>query len=181
MIRTVLISGLLTKERLDRVLGEFRRVAADTSETDNLVIVVSATAGNSIAARHFIEEVLGDERMSRLAERAEVKIYEAQSVATLLAFAFGATRELSAAGKIGFDLGERMVQVGNPDDYDQDGCLTPQFMQRWQAYKDAVLNLLHRLGLDADPDLRMKFLAAEGRLDLSAQECLRRGIVSRVF
>jgi hypothetical protein len=181
VIRTVLISGLLIKERLDRALGEFRRVAADTSETDNLVIIVSSTAGNSIATLHFIEEVLGDERMSCLAERAEVKIYEAQSVATLLAFAFGATRELSAAGKIGFDLGERMVQVGNPDDYDQDGCLTPQFTQRWQAYKDAVLNLLHRLGLDADPDLQMKFWAAEGRLDLPAQECLRRGIISRVF
>jgi hypothetical protein len=176
-----LISGLLTQERLDRVLGEFRRVVADTSDTDNLVVVVSSTAGNSIATLHFTEEVLGDERMRCLVEQAQVKIYEAQSVATLVAFAFGATREMSAEGKIGFDLGERMVQVGNPDDYGQDGCLTPQFMQKWQAYQDAVLKLLQRLGLDADPDLHMKFWAAEGRLDLSAKECLHRGLVSRVF
>ena len=181
MIRTILISGLLTQERLDRVFAEFRRVAANTSAADHLVVIVNSTAGNSIATRLFIENVLGDERMRRLAEQAQVKIYEAQSVATLVAFAFGATRELSAEGKIGFDLGQRIVQVGNPDDYVQDGCLTPQFLERWQAYKDAVMQLMRRLGLDADPDLHMRFWAAEGRLDLSAQECLRLGIVSRVF
>lgn len=181
MIRTILISGLLTQERLDRVFEELRHVAADTSATDNLAVVVNSTAGSSVAALRFIENVLGDEQMRCLAERAEVKIYEAQSVATLLAFAFGTTRELSAEGKIGFDLGERIVQVGNPDHYEQDGCLTPQFLERWQAYKDAVLQLMRRLGLDADPDLNMRFCAAECRLDLSAQECLRRGLVSRVF
>ena len=181
MIRTILISGLLTKERLDRVFEELRHVAADTSGTDNLVVVVNSTAGSSVAALRFIENVLDDERMRCLAERAEVKIYEAQSVATLIAFAFGTTRELSTEGKICFDLGERIVQVGNPDHYDQDGCLTPQFVERGQAYIDSVLKLLRRLGLDADPDLEMRFWAAEGRLDLSAQECLRRGIVSRVF
>jgi hypothetical protein len=181
VIRAILISGVLTQQRLDRVFGDLRRIAAETSAVDNLVVIVNSTAGNSIATRLFIENVLGDERMRCLVEQAQVKIYEAQSVATLVAFAFGATRELSAEGKIGFDLGERIVQVGNPDDYNQDGCLTPQFMKNWQAYQDAVLELLQRLGLDADPDLHMKFWAAEGRLDLSAHECLRRGIVSRVF
>jgi hypothetical protein len=181
VIRTILISGLLTKERLDRVFEELRRVAADTAATDDLVVVVNSTAGNFAATLAFIENVLGDEWIRCLAERASVKVYEARSVATLFAFAFGPTRELSADGKIGFDLGERIVQVGNPDHYDQDGCLTPQFVERWQAYKDAVLKLLRRLGLQADRDLDTRFWAQEGRLDLSAQECLRRGLVSRVF
>src|ERR1017187_5492702 len=181
VIRTVLISGLLTKERLDRVFEELRHVAADTSATDNLVVVVNSTAGSSVATLRFIESVLGDEGMRYLAERAQVKIYEAQSVATLLAFAFGSTRELSATGKIGFDLGERIVQVGNPEHYEQGGRLTPQFVERWQAYRDAVLELMRRLGLDADPDLNMRFCASESRLELSAHECLHRGIVNRVF
>jgi len=172
---------MLTRERLDRVFAEFRIAAADTSATENLVLLVNSEGGNSIATLRFIQSVLDDERMRSLAERAEVKIYGAKSVATLLAFAFGATRELSAEGEIGFDLGERIVQVGNPDDYEQDGRLTPQFMDRWQAYRDAVLELMRRLGLDADPDLNMRFCASEWRLELSAHECLRRGIVNRVF
>lgn len=181
MIRTILISGLLTSERLDRVFAESRTATADTSATDNLVLIVNSEGGNSIATLRFIQDVLGDERMRSSAERAEVKIYEAKSVATLLAFSFGATREMSTEGKIGFDLGERIVQVGNPDHYEQDGRLTPQFMERWQAYKDAVLELMRRLDLDADPDLNMRFCAAESRLELSAHECLHRGIVNRVF
>jgi len=50
----------------------------------------------------------------RLAERAEVKIYDAHSTAALVALALGSKWELSANAKIGFHLGETNVQVGNP-------------------------------------------------------------------
>ena len=181
MIRTVLISGALTEERLGQVAGELRRLATDTSRTDNLVVIINSAAGNSAAALRFIDDLSGSEHLKRLVELAEVKIYEAKSVATLLAFAFGGTRELSVQGKIGFDLGERVVQVGNPDHYEPEGRLAPQFMERWLAYRNAVLSLMHRLGLDADPDIETRFCGAEYHLELPAPECLRRGIINRIF
>jgi hypothetical protein len=52
---------------------------------------------------------------------------------------------------------------------------------RWQECRDAVYKLLRDLGLDADTSFWTTFYAREESLELSAQECLSRGIVSRLF
>jgi hypothetical protein len=171
---------LLTKARLDRAIEEMRRVAVGTSVDDNLVLVFNSPGGDSLAALRFLDAVQGDERTRRLAERAEVKIYDAHSTAALVAFALGSKRELSAKAQIGFHLGETNVQVGNPDHFDQDGRLAPWIVEEWRRYRTAVTELMNRLGLDTDRKLQAKFWAT-GRLDLSAEECLRRGLVSRLF
>jgi ATP-dependent protease ClpP protease subunit len=177
--RTILVSGPITKERLDRLFDELSR-AADNSDCDP-ILIIDSTGGNSAATLRFLDKLRGDTRLRQMADRVKVKIYEAQSAATLLAFAFGSTRELWKEGKVGFHVGERIVQVGNPDHYGDDGCLTPQFVGRWQECRDAVYKLLRDLGLDADTNLWATFYAREESLELSAQECLSTGIVSRLF
>ena len=180
MIATILISGLLTKARLDRAIEEMRHVAVGNSADENLVLVFNSPGGDCSAALRFLDAVQGDERIRRLAERAEVKIYEAHSTAALVAFALGSKRELSANAKIGFHLGETNVQVGNPDHFCQDGRLATWIVEEWRSYRTAVTELMNRLGLDTDRKLQAAFWAT-GRLDLSAPECLRLGLVTRVF
>jgi ATP-dependent protease ClpP protease subunit len=180
VITTILISGLLTKARLDRAIEEIRHVAVGNSADENLVLIFNSPGGDCFAALRFLDAVHGDERTRRLAERAEVKIYDAHSTAAMVAFALGSKWELWVNAKIGFHLGETNVQVGNPDHFDQDGRLAAWIVEEWRRYRTAVTELMDRLGLNTDRKLQAEFWAT-GRLDLSARECLRRGLVSRLF
>lgn len=113
-------------------------------------------------------------------ERAKVKIYKARAAAALLAFGLGSEWELSAKAKILFHLGGITVQVGNADHFTQDGRIDASIIESWQKYRSAVAELTERLGLQTDPHLQAT-LWATGEIELSAQECLRRGLVSRLF
>jgi hypothetical protein len=175
-----LISGWLTKERLDQIIEELRNIASNSSPDDKLTFVFNSPGGEWRPVLKFLGTALGEERTRSLVEHAEIKIYEANSVAAFLAFTLGSGRELAADTKISLDVGKIEAQFGNPDHIDQDGRLATWIFDEWREYRSAVYSLVERLGLNADPILSTR-MAACGGLELSAQECLRRGLVSRTF
>ena len=179
VIETILISGLLTEERLHRALQELRNIA-ETSADLEVVFLIDSPGGGISCTLEFLDAVLREDGLCRLAERAMVKIYEAHSSAAYLAFSLGATHELAAQASVGFHLGKIQVQTGNPEQLLPDGRVSPKIMETWRRYQSAVFRLAKRLGLDDNPNLTGK-LAASGRVELTAEECLRRGIVNRLF
>jgi hypothetical protein len=179
-IRTILISGWLTKGRLDQVLEELRHIASNSNPDDRLTFVFNSPGGAWRPVRRFLGTVLGEEQTRLLVEQAEIKIYEAHSVAAFLAFTLGSVRELAVDTKISLHVGKIEAQFGNPDYIDQDGRLATWIFDEAREYSSALYSLFERLGLNADPVLGDK-IGACGGLELSAQDCLRRGLVNRTF
>lgn len=179
--RTILISGTLTERRLGLVLRELRAVAAQNSNVDGeVVLVFESGAGELFSTMAFMDEVAQDGSLRHLVERARVKIYEACPPAALLAFSWGASRELAVDAKIQFSLGQLTLQMGNPSQLAADGRLPDQMCNDWRRYRSIVEQLMDRLGLSRDPDLATEMYAT-GRFTLTAKDCLKRGLVSRLF
>lgn len=178
---TILISGSLTEQRLCTVLRELRALAARKSTADrDVVLVFDSGVGEMFSTMAFMEAVAQDDLVRHLVERASVKIYETCPPAALIAFSWGAKRELAAAAKVQFSLGHLTLQMGNPNQLAVDGRLSAQLCKDWRQYRSTVLQLMDRLGLSRDPALAAELCAAE-RLTLTAEECLKRGLVSRLF
>ena len=179
--KTILISGTLTEQRLCTVLRELRALAAPSTTPDgDVVLVFESSAGEIFSTMAFMEAVAQEELLRHLVERASVKIYEACFPAALIAFSWGAKRELAAAAKIQFSFGRLTLQMGNPNQLAGDGRLSAQLCKDWRRYRSAVLQLMDRLGLNRDSVLAAELYATE-RLTLTAEDCLKRGLVSRLF
>jgi ATP-dependent protease ClpP protease subunit len=178
--RTILLSGLLTEEPLNRVLHELRDIAADSSSDEDVVFLFDSPGGAMFPTVAFLDAVLGDNDLRRVVGRARVKIYQAHLVAALLAFSLGIRREIAAQTKVCFNTGRMTVQVGDPEHFESDGRVSSQIMDGWRKYQSMVYRLMRQLGLDDDPKLQAQLLGG-GRVELTAEECLLRGIVDRLF
>jgi ATP-dependent protease ClpP protease subunit len=174
-IRTVLISGFLSREVLTRVLIEMRDLAALSDE--EVIFLLDSCDGNMFAIDTFLESLQQESSLRRIAERASVKIYNAQEGAALVAFSMGRRHELARDAKVTFTLGNLVVQVGNPDHVDSDWRISSQRMSAWFKHRGMVYELLTERGLSDLTDT----LCAAGRIELPAEECLRRGLVGRLF
>jgi hypothetical protein len=174
-IRTVLISGLLSREVLDRILLEMRDLAASSDE--EVIFLVDSSEGEMFAIDSFLESVQQESGLRRIAERASVKIYKAQAGPALLAFSLGCRHELARDTKVAFTLGNLTIQSGNPDHVDSDWRISSQLMTPWLKHQRMVYELVDRRGLS---DLTTMLLAA-GWIGLSSEECLKRGLVARLF
>ena len=179
MVTPVLMSGALNKKRLDRALVEIGRIAAEAPTNGDLVLLVDSSEGDAAAALHFLRSLRGDDPTSSVAARARVKIYNAHGVAALLAFTLGCEREMSATSEVIFDVGERKVQIGKAGECGLDLRLYTDFVEEWREYYSTLTRLMQRLGLF--DDLYETFVAWEFKLHLSGKECLRRGLVRRLF
>ena len=124
-----------------------------------------------------IECVLLEERTRALVEQAEVKIYEAHSAAALLAFALGSWREIAAGTNIGFHLGEVTLPFWKIDRDDR--RITEKILKNHRDGETLLRQLMERYGLN-EPKLYTE-LYRSGWLYLTADECLRRGLVQGVF
>jgi hypothetical protein len=127
-----------------------------------------------------MDEVAQDGSLHHLVECARVKIYRSCPPAALLAFSWGASRELAVRTKIQFSLGQLTLQMVNPSQLAADGRLPDQMCKDWRRYRSIVEQLMDRLRLSRDPDLATEMYAT-GRLTLTAEDCLKRGLVSRLF
>jgi hypothetical protein len=174
-IRTVLISGFLSREVLTRVLLEMMDLAALSD--DEVTFLLDSSDGNMFAIDTFLEYVQQESSLRQMAERASMKIYNAQESAALVAFSMGRRHELARDAKVSFTLGNLVVQVGNPDHVDSYWRVRSERMNAWFKHRGMVYELVKRRGLS---DL-ITDLAAAGWIELPAEECLRRGLVGRLF
>jgi hypothetical protein len=177
MIRTVLISGRITKAQLERRLQEVREICTHSSADQKLVFVFDSPGGDGFASRTFVESLLHDDSTRYFVERAEVKIYCAYSAAAYLAFSVGSLREIEAEGKIGFHMGELNVDFW---EIDKEGRLSTPLLEKYRLFHEALLKLLATLRLASDPKLNAE-LWASGWLYLTAEECLERRLVHGLF
>ena len=145
---------------------------------EEVVFLFESPGGSLSAVLTFLDAVMQDHHLRRVVERAQVKIYEAHSAAALLAFSLGRMHELSRQTKVGFHLGKITVQVDNLEHFELDGRVSPQIMDGWRKYESMVWNLAKRLGFDAKLNTE-RF--ASGRVELTAEKCLRRSFVERLF
>jgi ATP-dependent protease ClpP protease subunit len=177
VIRSLLISGFLDDARLARVLGEILDISA-AAEADRKVVVVFDSEGGSLPALlAFLECVLEDESTRALIERADVKVYKADSAAALLAFWMGGRREMAAGTRIGFHLPLLTLKFWEVDR--ESRRIDARIVKQCQRYEALLADLMKRCGLD-EPRLKAE-LYGSGWLYLSAEEALGRGLVDEVF
>ena len=179
-IRTILISGLIDEDVLNRVQCELQDIAADSSSNEDVVFLFDSPGGALFPTVEFLHTVLQKEGLRRIVERASVKIYRAHLAAALLAFSLGSKHELASETTVCFSLGQLTLQVGNREHFESSGRVSPRLMEGWRRYRLMADGLMKRLGLNCDSKL-MSELYACGRVELTADDCLRRGLVNRLF
>ncbi|OHB17285.1 MAG: hypothetical protein A2544_01650 [Candidatus Zambryskibacteria bacterium RIFOXYD2_FULL_43_10] len=134
-------------------------------------LVMKSHGGDIVSALNFVDWV------QSLGVKFSVKIYEAQSAAAFVAFSLADEIELHSFAEIGFHLGEIPVSI---NDIMPNGQLPQTMRENLSRYTNAMSNLMKKLGIDMDKFL-MAELCGSGWLRLSAKECLKRGMVQRLF
>lgn len=174
MIQSVLISGKLDDARLCRALGELADLGALPTEICKLVIVIDSNGGGVTALHSFVESISDDPRTRAAVEKADVKIYNAQSAAVLVALTFGSHREMVRGSELGIHLPNIFLSIG---DVDRDNRISPSLLGDCRTTIEMVEALIDRYGLHD----RKSEIYTSGWLRVTAQECLRRGLVHGLF
>lgn len=164
MIPVVLLDENLSRARLKRALDEIRTLAG----TNNIAIVIKSTAGDGVAAVDFTEEV------HKLGLKLRVKIYEASSAAAYIALALGDDREMRADSTLSIHRGEIHL---SPSEISPDNKVNEGLVKSFRRYDIALTTAINAVGLHGRKDE----LYATDWLRLSADECLKLGIVKRLF
>ena len=176
MIQSVLITGKLDDARLARALGELADLSSLPASVWKPVIVVDSDGGDSNAQSAFLECIFADQQTRALVEGARVKIYNAQSAAAIIALSFGGHREMAAGTSIGFHLPLLTLDYWNTD---RDDRVANSVFEDCRRHELSLGQLMDRYGLN-EPTLKSE-LYSSGWLLLTAEECLRRGLVQALF
>jgi hypothetical protein len=106
--------------------------------------------------------------------RCKVKIYEASSAAAYIALAIGGEREMAKKATLSLHRGEFIL---SPTKINPEGKVDESLITEFKKYDMALVETLKSVKLDDRTDK----LYASDWLHLSAEECLMRGIVQRLF
>lgn len=163
----VLLCGPITDELLDRAWSEIEYY---TRSTPDIVLVINSQGGNGMKALEFIDKI------SSAGINISAKIYQAASAAALIALS-AKNREIVANGLFVIHLGS--VEVESCD-IDENGQVPKNYKDAADKLKSETLMLAKRAGLPM-PSHYLDKLLAHNRLTLTAEECLKLGLVERVI
>src|SRR3989344_53480 len=169
----VLLSGHLDEARLCRVQEEI------WGGLDNsCVLVIDSLGGDLQPTVDFVEEMLDSVGVGRTVF-SSMRIYNAESAAALISLALpAAVKEMREGAILGVHRGSVILDTSDLDLVNGSVAnhATLALLRRHEAtLKEALV----KRDLSSDPKL-MAELYGSNWLHLSAEECLRRGIVTRL-
>lgn len=169
MLPCVLLQGQLTPKKLDQALAE---ISSFTDAERITLIVASNDGGDMDAALDFVEAI----KLFELNHRLALKIYAAYSSAAYISISVGKYRELHAdasiilhAGTLRFEAMLLDINYGLP----------PSMIATCKRSYEALRKAMNECGID-DPKLMGGFQGG-GKMQLTAEYCLRLGIVQELF
>jgi len=173
MTNCVLICGALDEASLKRAEGElFGSVAAGARE---LTLVIDSGGGLCAFGLEFIEAL----RLCE-AEGVEIsaRIYDALSMAALIALAVHGPRVLASDGRLGFHRSRILV---NAYDFDSDsGLLCERLRDQTDKYANHLNKVLAQYGFADDTEM-MTTLRETNWLTFGAPAALKYGMVREIF
>ncbi|GEM_PF-2573498 len=174
MNATILLQGYLTTEKLREAAREMARYRQlyenDSNEPRGELSLVIASEG-AVATEAL---ALSDDMKSLFFTTA--KIYRAESAAALIALA-AEKREMVRNGIFTISLGMAEVDSGT--------LITPekvsdQVIEQAKQFRNKVFERLEHLGFPKTGPLMNKLLT-QNQLSLTADECLKLGVVERII
>ena len=174
MLNTVLLSGHLTEEKLKLVAQEIK----EREPPRQFSLIIDSQGGDMKPTLDFVE-FLWKNGGSDNHFLSGVKIYNAESAAAFIALAVPIYREMRISAVLGIHRGSVILEAS---DFNlQNGQVENQeTLNRFEKYSTYLKCALDQGNLSSDPKL-MAELYGSNWLRLSAEECLKRGIVQKLF
>ena len=173
MLNTILLVSLLTDDRLKQAAREIQEREAPRSFS----LIIDSPGGDMKATIDFVVFLWnagGPE--SQLI--SGIKIYNADSAAAFIALAIPTYREMRKGATLGIHRGSVILEAS---EFDADtGVINQETLDRFKQHDAYLKRILDENGLLKDKKL-MAELYGSGWLHLSADECLKRGIVKKLF
>ena len=172
MLNTVLLSGHLTEERLKQAKKEIQ----ERKPPRQFSFIVDSTGGDMKPTLGFVEFLWDSGESGNL---SGVKIYNAESAAAFISLSFPTYREMRKGAELGIHRGAVVLEAS---EFDLEGgkVSNTETIERFKKHDIHLKRILDQCGLSADSKL-MAELYGSNWLHLSAEECLKRDIVKRLF
>lgn len=174
MLNTVLLTGHLTEERLGQAISEIK----EREPPRNFSLIIDSKGGDMNPTIGFINFL-----WSSCGPNAElisgIKIYNADSAAALIALSVPAYREMRKGAELGIHRGSVILEAS---EFDLEGgkVSNQETIDRFKCHEVCLKRILDKCGLSSDQKL-MAELYGSNWLRLSADECLKRGLVKLLF
>lgn len=166
-INTVLLYGHLSEKELEDAASEIRDLEGEYS------LVIESKSGDIEPAMDFMESLwAGGGR-----NLAGVKIYNAQSVAALIALCVQTYREISRGAILRIEQASTVIEAIDVDL--ENGTLDQEVLGTFRKYDTYLRNVLESCRLYENRFYVNKLEA--GFLELNARQCLDLGLVKRIF
>lgn len=170
MLNSVLLSGRLTEKRLCQAVREIQNITNGSDHSFNLVI--DSDGGDMKPTIDFVEFLWATRHSPAM------KIYRAESAAAFIALAVKGQKELQKDASLDIHRGALWIEATEVDL--KTGKLNDEMLSRLQQYEVYLKQVLRDVDLLSDSKA-MADLYGSGWLRLSADECLKRGIVQELF
>ncbi len=167
----IMLLGDLTKTSLENVWREVERYNELTKNTDEITLVLASGGGNAIKTLEFLA------RIEKTRFRFSAKIYQAESAAALIALT-AKKREIVRGGIFKISLG--WVEIETCDILDPEGQVPRRILLQAKQLRKKTFELLRSCGFPENGTL-MQQLITRNHLALTADECLKLGIVERII
>ena len=165
----VLFSGPLTNKSLEYAWAEIKEYQA-RGETE-VGLIIRSDGGSGSKALDFAD------KLRELGVQTWAKIYRAESAAAIIAMAAD-RREMTKDAVFGVHLGA--IAHVETSDLGERGEIPTRLFLEAKRVREGTLALLAKVGLKA-PSAVTDILLARNRLTLTAEECLKLGIVERII
>lgn len=173
VINAVLLQGFLSKERLEQAFGEIQEMC---QKKYDIVLVVASNGGDTLAAVSFVERIKLDSDVQTI----EVKIYEASSTAAFIVLALrGCSTKIEMNKNAVFGIHRGEIRL-SPSQISLEDVIDKGLADSFRTYDAALVDVLQTTELYKDEKLMAELYATDW-LRIPAEECLRRGIVQRLF
>lgn len=168
MITSVLLRGYLSKEVLETAFDEINRLVSD--QKPECILIIDSDGGDFVPAMDFVRSV------QKLNIRLALKIYNAQSAAAFVTLSLRHYAEMKFGTAMVFHRG--FLKLEAPD-ISYEGKVPESMLLSLREYNAELEGILTKCGVK-DPKLWAE-LHGSGRLNLSGDQCLKLGVVNRLF
>ena len=171
-METVLLSGVLNREVVEKAKNEIDYAAQKTTEIN---LIVKSNGGHVVPVIDLIN-TLNDLRNRNL--KFSVKIYEAQSMAAVLALSIRCHRSMSQDTTIGLHRGSLQLEA---TDFDlETGQISDEILDSFRKYSKHFEKILKEYGISNNKSL-ITVLYATNWIQLTPAQCLGFSIISELF
>jgi len=142
---------------------------------EEFVLVIDSDGGNLSPAMDFVSYM---KTLEGVGLHISVHIYNAKSMAAVIALSLGSNRRMSKTGSLELHRGSLTLEAS---DFDlETGKISSRVLSQFKMYDILLQRILIEYGISKEPKM-MAELHGSGWLKLSPEKCLEFGLVQELF